>query len=178
MANVLQSAAGANAVMGSKMVLAERCSDVWGSNRMMLPWAFPSCLLALDVAGASQSLSELTKSNIAVPHPRSHPDLLVRGKSCHLVSGKEVPHNRSGPCIVAYHQAATSPLADRVGMYPRYVFAMAGEAPLHRQSVMVQTQNLVSLRNEQEGRSCAHGVECEFIGAGRPRWCRWFYLDF
>jgi hypothetical protein len=28
--------------MGSKMVLAERCSEVDGSNRMMFPWAFPS----------------------------------------------------------------------------------------------------------------------------------------
>lgn len=37
MANVLQSAAGASAVMGSKMVLAERCSDVEGSKSMMLP---------------------------------------------------------------------------------------------------------------------------------------------
>lgn len=36
-ANVLQSAAGASAVMGSKMVLAERCSEVEGSNRMMFP---------------------------------------------------------------------------------------------------------------------------------------------
>jgi hypothetical protein len=41
MANVLQSEAGANAVMGSKMVLADRCSEVEGSNRMMLPCAFP-----------------------------------------------------------------------------------------------------------------------------------------
>jgi hypothetical protein len=37
MAKVLQSAAGANAVMGSKIVLAERCSDVEGSKRMMFP---------------------------------------------------------------------------------------------------------------------------------------------
>jgi hypothetical protein len=36
-AKVLQSDTGANAVMGSKIVLAERCSEVEGSNRMMLP---------------------------------------------------------------------------------------------------------------------------------------------
>jgi hypothetical protein len=41
MAKVLQSEAGARAVMGSKIVLAERCSEVEGSKRMMLPWAFP-----------------------------------------------------------------------------------------------------------------------------------------
>jgi hypothetical protein len=41
-AKVLQSAAGANAVMGSNMVLAEICSDVSGSNKMMLPCALPN----------------------------------------------------------------------------------------------------------------------------------------
>lgn len=40
-ANVRQSEAGARAVIGSKMVLAERCSDVEGSKRMMLPCALP-----------------------------------------------------------------------------------------------------------------------------------------
>lgn len=44
-ANVLQSAAGANAVMGSNMVLAERCSDVEGSKRMMFPCALPTYML-------------------------------------------------------------------------------------------------------------------------------------
>jgi hypothetical protein len=37
MAKVLQSEAGARAVMGSKIVLAERCSEVEGSKRIMLP---------------------------------------------------------------------------------------------------------------------------------------------
>ena len=40
-ANVLQSAAGASAVMGSNMVLAETCSAVDGSNRMTLPCELP-----------------------------------------------------------------------------------------------------------------------------------------
>lgn len=40
-ANVLQSAAGARAVMGSYIVRADMCSDVDGSNRMTLPWEFP-----------------------------------------------------------------------------------------------------------------------------------------
>lgn len=42
MANVLQSAAGAIAVIGSKIVRAEMCSDVDGSNKMMLPWSLPT----------------------------------------------------------------------------------------------------------------------------------------
>lgn len=41
MANVLQSGAGASAVTGSNIVLAETCSDVEGSNKMTLPWALP-----------------------------------------------------------------------------------------------------------------------------------------
>lgn len=40
-AKVLQSAAGANAVIGSNIVLAERCSEVEGSKSIMLPCAFP-----------------------------------------------------------------------------------------------------------------------------------------
>ena len=53
MANVLQSEAGANAVMGSKMVLADKCSEVEGSNRMMLPCAFPMHMLAPKQAMAT-----------------------------------------------------------------------------------------------------------------------------
>ena len=53
MANVLQSDAGASAVIGSKMVLAERCSDVEGSNRMMLPCALPTHMLAPEQAMAT-----------------------------------------------------------------------------------------------------------------------------
>jgi hypothetical protein len=100
-AKVLQSAAGANAVIGSKIVLAEMCSEVEGSKRMTLPWAFPSPVLAAEVAGAT-TVSGLTKRNIAVPHPRSHPDLLIRRKASHLVSREEVPYNRRRPCIVAH----------------------------------------------------------------------------
>lgn len=37
MANVLQSDAGASEVIGSKIVRAEMCSDVDGSNKMTLP---------------------------------------------------------------------------------------------------------------------------------------------
>lgn len=40
-ANVLQSAAGASAVMGSNMVLADICSDVDGSNKMTFPCELP-----------------------------------------------------------------------------------------------------------------------------------------
>jgi len=43
MAYVLQSAAGAKAVIGIwSIVLAEMCSDVVGSNKITFPWAFPA----------------------------------------------------------------------------------------------------------------------------------------
>jgi hypothetical protein len=101
-AKVLQSAAGANAVMGSKIVLAEMCSDVDGSKRMTLPWAFPYHVLVGGVAGAT-TVSGLTKCNIAVPHPRSHPNLLIGRKASHFVSREKVPYNCRGPCIVAHY---------------------------------------------------------------------------
>jgi hypothetical protein len=41
MANVLQSAAGASAVIGSNIVLADMCSDVVGSKRITLPCELP-----------------------------------------------------------------------------------------------------------------------------------------
>jgi hypothetical protein len=40
-ANVLQSVAGAIAVMGSYIVRVEMCSDVEGSKSVTDPWAFP-----------------------------------------------------------------------------------------------------------------------------------------
>ena len=43
MAYVLQSAAGAKAVIGIwSIVLAEICSDVVGSKRMTFPWELPA----------------------------------------------------------------------------------------------------------------------------------------
>ena len=49
-ANVLQSAAGANAVIGSKIVRAEMCSEVDGSNRITFPCALPDVLCQFCVS--------------------------------------------------------------------------------------------------------------------------------
>lgn len=93
-ANVLQSEAGANAVMGSNMVLAERCSDVEGSKRMMLPCALPGAIMSVPAARRCTALTaKLTKSDISIPHPSCDSDLLVRGKSSHFVAGEQVPDN-------------------------------------------------------------------------------------
>jgi hypothetical protein len=40
-AKVLQSDEGASAVIGSNMVRAAMCSEVEGSNKIMLPWSLP-----------------------------------------------------------------------------------------------------------------------------------------
>src|SRR3954466_2213332 len=90
MAKVLQSAAGAKAVMGSKMVLAERCSDVEGSNKMMLPWAFPGSDVSTELGHGDCRRWTLTKSNVSIPHPRCYPYLLIRCKAGHLVAREQV----------------------------------------------------------------------------------------
>ena len=41
-ANVLQSVSGARAVIGSKIVRVETCSEVDGSKRITLPCEFPT----------------------------------------------------------------------------------------------------------------------------------------
>jgi hypothetical protein len=56
-ANVLQSAAGARAVMGSYMVLAETCSAVDGSKRITLPWAFPKRSVSAWLCNCTEEIS-------------------------------------------------------------------------------------------------------------------------
>lgn len=71
MAYVRQSEAGAKAVMGSKMVLVETCSEVEGSKRMTSPFPFPSsssvCILV-----CYEGKVLLTKRYIAITHPGSY----------------------------------------------------------------------------------------------------------
>ena len=56
-ANVLQSAAGARAVMGSNMVLADICSDVEGSKRMTLPCELPEDCQCVHETSLLQEIS-------------------------------------------------------------------------------------------------------------------------
>lgn len=74
-AKVLQSAAGARAVMGSKMVLAEMCSEVEGSKRMMLPRALPF----------SGSVQYRRTQRTTTTHQRQH---------CHFASRKRLESDR------------------------------------------------------------------------------------
>ena len=66
MAYVLQSEAGARAVMGSKIVRAEICSELDGSKRMISPLVVPGqCQHSLPTVDAVCA----TKGHIAVAHP-------------------------------------------------------------------------------------------------------------
>lgn len=143
--------------MGSKMVLAEMCSEVEGSKRMMLPCALPGFLVSKnECRKRNWTRDSLTKSNVAVPHPRGNPNLIIRCETGHLVAGEKVPHNGGAPRIVAHHQTAGAALADGVGRDPRDVLTMAGKSSLNGQGVMVEAQNDIALGVEQEG--CGGGA--------------------
>jgi hypothetical protein len=71
MAYVRQSEAGAKAVMGSKMVLVDTCSEVEGSKRMTSPFPFPCDSSACILVGREDEVL-LTKRYIAITHPGSY----------------------------------------------------------------------------------------------------------
>lgn len=90
-AKVLQSADGANAVTAIwSIVLAEMCSEVVGSKRMMFPWVLPGNMLAShpNLVGGPRGNSAfwLTKRNISISHPRSNSEMFIRGKASNLFS--------------------------------------------------------------------------------------------
>ena len=67
-AYVLQSHAGAIAVIGSLIVRADMCSEFWGWNRMMLPSALPvTCRSVPERLPANDTC--LTKGDVSVSHP-------------------------------------------------------------------------------------------------------------
>jgi hypothetical protein len=57
-ANVLQSVAGAMAVMGSYIVRVEMCSDVEGSKSVTDPWAFPVVCVSNDRPQRKRKISD------------------------------------------------------------------------------------------------------------------------
>lgn len=42
----------------------------------------------------------VSKRNISVPHPRRHPDLLVRSETCDFIASQQIPDYRGGACVV------------------------------------------------------------------------------
>lgn len=86
------------AVIGSNMVLAEMCSDVEGSNRMMLPWSFadsdqPKVFI--------EACRVLTESNVSIAHEACCSHILIRGETCNLSTTENVPDNRSPSFVEA-----------------------------------------------------------------------------
>lgn len=65
MANVLQSAEGAIAVTGSKIVRADTCSLVAGSNRISSPFSLP----VMVSSAYTYRIARHTKCQITVTHP-------------------------------------------------------------------------------------------------------------
>jgi hypothetical protein len=92
-AKVRQSEDGARAVIGSKIVRADMCSDVDGSNSITLPWEFPIRLVRQTTLRRSSDNSLLTKGDIPIPHPYCYPDLFIGCKPRHLISSQKIPHN-------------------------------------------------------------------------------------
>lgn len=85
-AKVRQSVDGASAVMGSKIVRADKCSDVDGSNNITLPCEFPVRLVRDLMLRRKWNNSPLTESNIPVLHPYGDPNFLVGCKPRHLTA--------------------------------------------------------------------------------------------
>ena len=115
-AKVLQSDEGASAVIGSKMVRAAMCSEVEGSNKIMLPWSLPVC----PVSGLSWSpaRAQLTERDIAIPHKTCGLYMFICRESRHLSSIENIPHNRGVAGIVADREPSRSSFAGVVGNDP------------------------------------------------------------
>lgn len=75
-AYVLQSHAGAIAVIGSLIVRPEMCSEFWGWNRMMLPSVFPAACTSVPES-VPVNVSCLTKGYVSVSHPCRSTDRMV-----------------------------------------------------------------------------------------------------
>ena len=67
-AYVLQSHAGAMAVIGSMIVRADMCSEFCGWNRIMLPSAFPAACKSVPETFPIDRFCP-TKGDVPIPHP-------------------------------------------------------------------------------------------------------------
>ena len=71
-AKALQSEAGAMAVTGSKIVRAEMCSEVGGSNKITLPWSLPKAMFPFRMKLATRICSYEEKRATSPPVRMSH----------------------------------------------------------------------------------------------------------
>lgn len=86
------------AVIGSNMVLAEMCSDVDGSKRIMLPWSFAAFDQPKDFISACRVLTEC---NVSIAHEACSSHILIRRETCNLSTTENVPDNRSPSFVEA-----------------------------------------------------------------------------
>jgi len=103
-ANVRQSDAGASAVTAIwSIVLVEICSDVVGSNRIMLPWVLPEFKVRSDSRELldTSRFTSLTECNITVTHPGCHCEVFIRRESGNFITRHQIPYNRRLARIVA-----------------------------------------------------------------------------
>lgn len=154
MAKVLQSAAGAMAVMDIwSMVLAEMCSDVVGSNWITLPWIFPvsSCQSSVLPLSPLPQGYPRTESNIAILHPRGARQVLVGRKPRDLVPREQIPDDGRLAGVVAHHEPAGTDVAGIVDGQQLHLLGVAGEAALDGQRVVVGAHDRVALGVEEHG---------------------------
>lgn len=124
-ANVLQSVAGAIAVMGSYIVRVEMCSDVEGSKSVTDPWAFP--VVCVSYYRSIQEAMNITKSDISVPHEGCHIDGFISGEAGDFTAGENVPSHTSVASIIAYCKPACAALTRIVHDYPPHIFMVSLE---------------------------------------------------
>lgn len=150
MAKVLLSAAGANAVTGSKIARADVCSDVGGSKRMTLPWDVPGASISM-CRGFAGARDELTKSYTSIPQPGRNTNMLTGGEAGELMCGEKVPDNGNFSSIVADHQSSWTSLAGIVDRYQQYIVPVLIECLVDGQGVVVKGQYDVALRIKEVG---------------------------
>lgn len=151
------------------MVLREICSEVDGSNRMTSPRELPARRVSSGHDGSFPFAH--TEGNIAIFHPRRYPDRLKGCETGNLISGEEVPHNGSLPRIVAHDQASSSSFAAVIDRQKQDSFLVSLEPTVHRQSVVMKTNDGRVLREEKNGRGGGtwFKVEVEMSGFERGR---------
>jgi hypothetical protein len=137
MAYVLQSDAGASAVIGSNMVLADTCSWVDGSNRITSPLVLPIGGILADYLGKGHKGVVSTKSYVPVPHPSRDLQWLKGGKSSMLATSEQVPDNGRLAIVIGDHEPSSPPLAHIIHRYELDVFTMMRESSLDGKSVVV-----------------------------------------
>ena len=101
----------------------------------------------------------VTKGNVAILHPRCHPNGLVRCEPGDFIAGEQIPHDRCLPGIITHDQTARASFADIVHRQKQDPFLMPLEPAFNGQRVVVQADDRRVLRIEKDGRCGRAGLE-------------------